>query len=203
MDAGDHLVYDQAIRSPLLIMGPVEGLILVFKTCFWLSLAMTAPFWGWVWLRFILPGMYARERAILVPFLLCSLFCIACGCSLAYYVTLPLANEYLTLFNSAIGQNAWTLNHYVNYVLLLCLGHAIAAELALLLMILVHFRLLSPEWMISKRRHMIVAAFILGALLTPPDVLTQVLLAIPLIAIYELAILYAKWRNRVLPISAG
>lgn len=192
---GEKLVYDQVIRSPLLIMGPIEGLVLVFKACFWLSIAITAPVWGWVWLQFILPGIKAQERAILVPFLLLSLFCMACGCAMAYLVTLPLANDYLALFNSSIGQNAWTLNHYVNYVLFLCLGHAIAAELALMLLVLVHFRLLSPEWMISKRRYMIVGAFILGALLTPPDVLTQLLLAFPLIGIYEIAILYAKWRK--------
>ena len=95
-----------------------------------------------------------------------------------------------------MGQNAWTLNHYVNYVLLLCLGHAVAAELALLLLILVHFRFLSPSWLIAQRRYMIVLAFICGALLTPPDILTQLLLALPLIVLYEFAILYAKWLNR-------
>ena len=115
---------------------------------------------------------------------------------MAYFITLPIANQYLSLFNSAIGQNSWTLALYVNYVLFLCMGHAIAAELALLLLILVHFRCLSAEWLISKRRHMIVAAFILGALLTPPDVLTQLLMAIPLIGIYELAIWYAKFRGK-------
>lgn len=196
MAPGEALFYDQIIQSPLLIMGPIEGLVLVFKACFWLSLALTAPIWGWVWLQFILPGIKAQERAILVPFLLLSVACMASGCALAHLISLPVANDYLTLFNSSIGQNAWTLNHYVNYVLFLCLGHAIAAELALILMVLVHFRLLSPEWMIAKRRYMIVAAFILGALLTPPDVLTQLLLAFPLMGIYEVAILYAKWRQR-------
>ena len=130
---GEALFYDQIVHSPLLIMGPIEGLVLVFKACLWLSIALTAPIWGWVWLQFILPGIKAQERAVLIPFLLFSLICMACGCSFAYLITLPLANEYLSLFNSSIGQNAWTLNHYVNYVLFLFLGHAIAAELALLL----------------------------------------------------------------------
>ena len=129
------------------------------------------------------------------------MFSVACGCAIAYCFTLPLANEYLTFFNSSIGQNAWTLNHYVNYVLFLSFGHAIAAELALLLFVLVHYRFLSPEWLISKRRYMIVVAFILGALLTPPDVLTQILLAVPLMGIYEIAILYAKWRKPTIIVS--
>lgn len=189
------LVYDQIIRTPLLIMGPLEGLILVFKACFWLSIAITAPFWGWVWLQFILPGIHSQERLVLIPFLSGSILCVMGGCLLAYWMTLPLANEYLSLFNHSIGQNAWTINHYVNYVLFLCLGHAIAAEIAFLLLGLVHYRFLTPEWLISKRKYMIVGAFILGALLTPPDVLTQILMAVPLIGVYEVAILYAKWRK--------
>lgn len=196
---GEALVYEEAIQSPLLIMGPIEGLVLVLKACFWLSLALTAPIWGWIWLQFILPGLKAQERAILIPFLLLSLICLAIGIASAYYITLPIANQYLLFFNSSIGQNAWTLTHYVDYVLLLCLGHAIAAELALLLFILVHFHVLSAAWLIAKRRYMIVFAFILGALLTPPDVLTQLLLAIPLMGLYEVAIYYAKWRKRNSP----
>jgi sec-independent protein translocase protein TatC len=194
---GEILLYEEAIRFPLFIMGPIEGLILVFKVCFWLSIALTAPFWGWLWLQFILPALKDKERALLIPFLLCSLLFLGLGIALAYYVTLPIANQYLLLFNTSIGQNTWTLTHYVDYVLLLCLGHAVAAELVLLLLMLVHFRLLSPHWLISKRRYMIVLAFVLGALLTPPDVLTQLLLAIPLIGLYEIAIGYAKWLERI------
>lgn len=189
---GQTLLYEEVSPSSFLVMGPIEGVILVFKTCFWISVVITAPIWSWIWLHFILPGLKEQERAILFPFLLCSLLCLILGVTLAYYITLPIANQYLMFFNSSIGQNAWTLAHYVNYVLFLCLGHAIAAELALFLFMLVHFRFLTPSWLIAKRRYMIVLAFILGALLTPPDVLTQLLLAIPLIGCYEIAIWYAK-----------
>ena len=200
--SGEILVYEQVAPSSFLIMGPIEGISLVFKLSFWISLALTAPFWGWVWIQFILPGLKARERLVLFPFLLCSTICLCLGMAFAYCVTLPIANQYLTLFNDSIGQNAWTLMHYIQYVLLLCLGHAVAAELGLLLFLLVHFRFLSPGGLIAKRRYMIVVAFILGALLTPPDILTQLLLAIPLIGLYEAAIWYAKWRYRsVIPVK--
>jgi sec-independent protein translocase protein TatC len=180
-------------------MGPLEGFVLVLRVCFWLSLVLTAPLWGWFWLQFILPGLKNSERVILLPFLFYSLLFLSLGITLAYYVTLPVANQYLLFFNRSIGQNAWTLTHYVNYVLLLCLGHAIAAELTLLLFMLVHWRVLSPHWLMKKRRYMIVLAFILGALLTPPDVVTQLFLALPLIGAYEAAIWYAKWLHRANP----
>lgn len=193
---GETLIYDQPVDLPLLVMGPVEGIMLVFKACFWLSFALTSPIWGWVWLQFALPGIREKEKAILIPFLLCSIICMICGCLFAHWVTLPIANGYLYLFNTTVGQNAWTLNHYINYVLLLSLGHAVAAEIALLLLMLVHYRLLSSQWLVSKRKVMIIGAFILGAIVTPPDVLTQVMLALPLMGIYELAIYYAKWREQ-------
>lgn len=194
---GETLFYEQVLQSPLLILGPIEGLVLVFKVCFWLSVVLTAPLWGWAWLQFILPGLKREERSLVLPFLFCSIFCLCLGIAFAYYVTLPLANQYLLAFNQSLGQNAWTFTNYANYVLLLCFGHAIAGELSLLLLMLVHFRFLSADWLRAKRRYFIVLAFILGGLLTPPDVFTQLLLALPLMGLYEVAIWYAKWRQRV------
>ena len=194
LDPGQSLLYEQAITSPLLILGPMEGVTLVFKVCLWLSIALTAPLWGWVWLQFILPGLKSGERILILPFTICSLFSLGIGIGFAYFVTLPLANQYLSAFNLSIGQNAWTVTHYVNYVLFLCLGHAVAAELSFILLLLVHYRFLSPSWLISKRRYMIVLAFVLGALLTPQDVLSQLLLALPLVVLYEIAIWYSKFR---------
>lgn len=196
---GETLFYEEILDPSFLILGPIEGVSLVLKICFWLSLASTAPVWGWLWLQFILPGLRKEERVALFPFLVLSIVCLATGMILAYTITLPLANQYLLSFNHSIGHNAWTLTHYIDYLLLLCLGHAVAAELALLLFILVHFRLISAEELIRKRRLMIVVAFILGALLTPPDVLTQLLLAIPLTILYEAAIYYAKKRRKPPP----
>ncbi len=194
LDPGQSLLYEQTINSPLLILGPMEGITLVFKMCFWLSIALTAPLWGWVWLQFILPGLKSREKVLILPFMICSLFSLGIGITFAYFVTLPLANQYLSVFNLSIGQNAWTVTHYVNYVLFLCLGHAVAAELGFILFLLVHYRFLSPTWLISKRRYMIVLAFVLGAFLTPQDVISQLLLALPLVILYEIAIWYSKFR---------
>lgn len=192
---GESILYDEVVDHPLLVLGPIEGMMVVIKTCFWLSFALTAPIWGWIWLKFILPGLERNEKAILFPFLSLSLISLILGCLFAYCVTVPLANGYLFSFNQAIGQNEWTLKLYVDYVLLVCLGHAIAAEIGLLLFILIHFQAISTSWLIKKRRYMIVLAFILGALLTPPDVLTQLLMAFPLMGLYEAAILYGKWRE--------
>lgn len=193
---GEFLTYEEQLNHSLLVINPLEGVVLVFKICFWISLFITAPIWTWFALEFVIPGLKDRERNFALPFLICSLICLSLGMAFGYFVTLPIANQYLFLFNQSIGINAWTLTHYVNYVLVICLGHAIAAELALFLFLLVHFRFLEANHLIDKRRYVIVLAFILGALLTPPDVLTQFLLAIPLICLYEIAIIYAKAKTK-------
>ena len=76
------------------------------------------------------------------------------------------------------------------------MANGVAFEIGAILFLLVHYRLISAEAMREKRRYVILAAFILGALLTPPDVLTQLLMAVPLIILYEIAILYASLRSQ-------
>lgn len=186
--------YEVIREQQLLILSPLEGLLLTMKVCFWISLALTSPLWGWILLQFILPGLKQAEKAVVIVFGCWSCLWMGAGVALAYFVTIPIANQYLQTFNAALGQNAWTLAAYIEYTLLLFLGHILAFELGFLLLCLVHFQCISAEWLVDKRRYMIVAAFILGALLTPPDILTQLMLALPLIGLYEIAILYGRWQ---------
>lgn len=178
----------------LVIMGPLDGMLSAFKICLWSGAVITAPFWGFVFLQFLLPALKSQERALILPFMGLSIAFLSIGFLFAYHLTIPLANEYLLAFNAGIGMNLWSLSHYIDYTLILLLGHAIAFEFCLILLFLVHLRVIRVEQMTSWRRQMIVAAFILGAILTPPDIFSQVMLAIPLIALYEVAILYARFR---------
>lgn len=195
VESNGYLDYEKSSSPQLLFLSPLEGLLLTLKVSFWLSIALTAPIWGWIALQFVLPGLHSHEKAAAIPFLLGSFCCMALGLALAYFVTIPLANQYLLAFNATLGQNAWSFSHYIDYTLLIYFGHVAALEICLLLLLMVHFRIVSAEWLASKRRCMIVAALILAALLTPPDVLTQLALAVPLIGIYEIAILYGKNKN--------
>ena len=92
------------------------------------------------------------------------------------------------------GENFWALSQYLSFTMTLFLAHAISCELALVLLYLVHFQVITPNFLFDYRRHAIILSFILGALLTPPDVMTQVALASFFIVTYETAIIYAKLR---------
>lgn len=195
---GGILYLEHTQQKPSLVMlSPLEGMITSFKMSFWIGLIGTSPLWMFFILRFLMPALSPKERTLLFPFLTLSILFLLLGLMFAYFITIPFANSYLQLFNAEIGTNLWTLSHYMDYTLMLLLATAFVFELCLLLLFLVHFGIFTPEALIDKRRHMIVAAFILGAILTPPDVLTQFLLAIPLIGLYELTILYGRIRKRI------
>ncbi len=186
----------ERIGPPLMILGPLEGISIAIKVCLWGALALAAPFWGYFLLQFATPGMHSHERNMVIPFALLSLLAMGLGAIFAQHFTLPLSNTFLMNFNQSIGLNFWTLEQTLDYTIVLLLAHMIAFELIAILLLLTHYRWIGPDQLKSHRKGAILSSLILGALLTPPDVLTQILLAAPLIASYELAIWYAGYRNR-------
>lgn len=194
---GGYLDVESAYhKEKLVIFGPIEGMMITFKVCFWLGLVLSFPFILFFLLRFAAPGLKREEMRLAIPCLCLSIFFISAGFALAYFVTIPIANQYLQAFNASIGENLWSLSEYLDYTFFLLLANGVAFEIGLILLILVHLGFLTHETMVAKRRHMVVVAFIVGAILTPPDVMTQLMLAIPLILLYELAIFYAALRKK-------
>ncbi len=180
----------------LIVLGPIDGFKTVLKACFWFGLVVSSPLWLLYIFQFIAPALYASERRIALPV---SMFCmvfLVLGLLFAFFVTIPLANEALFAFNGAIGENLWSLALYLDYTVVLLLANALAFEMSALLLLFVHYGVVTGQWLSEKRRIMYVFIFVMSALLTPPDVLTQLLMAIPLLAMYELILLYARWRQR-------
>lgn len=194
--AGAYLDIDKVQNNGLVLFGPAEGMLTAFKVCFWLGLLLSSPLWATLILRFVLPALHPTEKRMLYLFLAGTTMALIAGFSVAYYLTIPFANRYLEAFNASIGSNLWSLSHYLDYTLMLLIANGLLFETGLGLFLLVHAGILTYEWMRTKRRYMIVLAFILGALLTPPDVPTQLMVAIPLIGLYELALLFARARAR-------
>lgn len=179
----------------LAILGPLDGLTMILKFSFWVGLVGTAPIWIFFVVKFITPALHKHERRMLLPWILLSLVFFGLGCSFAYLITIPFANYYLAQFNQGLGVDMWSIASYGDYTLFLMLANGLAFELCLAIFWLVHMGIVTAETLSTYRRYAIVVIFILAALLTPPDVITQLLLAVPLCGVYELAILYAKTRR--------
>ncbi len=183
-------------KTQLAIFGPLEGMLMTFKLSFWVGLTASSPFWLYFIFSFIAPALTKRSNRLIIPFICSSLVFMFFGFLFAYTLTIPIANEYLTLFNQDIGQNIWSLSNYMDYTITLLLGNGIAFEGLVIGLFLVHYKKLTAEQLIAFRRYFIVFAFIIGAILTPPDILTQLMLAVPLIAFYEIIIVYARVRGK-------
>ena len=176
----------------LALLSPTEGLVAVCRCCFWFGLVATSPIWLFLLLLFVAPGLYSSERRLIAPFFAATLLFFSCGSAFAYGITLPFAVHYLKLFNANIGINVWSLSYYLDFSLLLILANGLAFEGAVILFFLIHFRVVSPDTLARRRREVFIAILLLSALLTPPDFITQLLLAAPLTLLYEAAILYGK-----------
>lgn len=183
-------------KSKLAIFSPVEGLTTILKTSIWVGAAASSPIWlYWIYL-FVAPAMHESEKKRFIPFILFSLLFSFLGLAFCYYTTIPLANHYLFALNTEIGSNLWGLSNYLNYTLILLIGNLLAFELCVILFFLIHLGFITDASMRKHRPFAIISIFVLSAILTPPDVFTQLMLAVPLIGFYELGILYAKIKSR-------
>ncbi len=181
---------------PLVILSPIEGMLSSLKISIWVGILVSSPIALYLLLDFISPGLRAREKGLIFPFMALSLAFISLGLTLAYGYTIPFANVLLAQFNSEIATNFWALSSYIDYTILIILANGLAFEAFVVLLFLVHYGILSPSWMRKKRRYIIVAIFILSAILTPPDVFTQCMMAFPLVILYEVSIIYGSFREK-------
>ena len=150
---------------------------------------------------FIKPGLYQYEKHRLKIYLLLFQLLFLIGTIIAYYIMLPLACNFFTKFQytkELLGTPIYfevKIASYIDLVTKLCLTFALAFEFPIILLVLVKSKVLSIHDMKEYRRYFIVIIFIIAAIATPPDVLSQILLALPLILLYEISILICKLNN--------
>jgi Tat protein translocase TatC len=180
----------------LYLFDPLEGFVMAIKISFWGGIVLSSPLWLYFILRFFLPALQKKEKSLIFPFLILSCMCILGGIAFAYVITLPFVSSYFIQFNVGLGENLWGFKEMVNFTLGLILAHALVFELYVILLFLIHYRLLKHDPLKKMRKGIIVAIFILAAVLTPPDVLSQLLLAFPMMILFETALFFARIKCR-------
>lgn len=145
-----------------------------------------------IWL-FVAPGLYRHEKKAFLPFLIATPFMFYAGCAVMYYLVMPyVINVMLSQYVPEDIEKTLRSSDYLERVLQLVFAFGFAFEVPVLLTLLIRVGIVSSEGLRSKRRYAIVVAFIVAAVLTPPDVVSQIALAVPLLAFYEISILIGR-----------
>ena len=163
-----------------------------FKLVLMLSVFLAMPVILYQCWAFVAPGLYANEKRIAGPLLVSSILLFYMGVAFAYFVVFPLVFGFFTSVGPEIVNISTDIGRYLDFVLALFFGFGLAFEVPIATIILVAIGITTPKKLADKRPYIIVAAFIIGMLLTPPDVISQVLLALPMWVLFEAGLIASR-----------
>lgn len=179
---GGHLVATQ-VASPFFTP---------MKLAFCVALMLAMPWLLYQLWAFVAPGLYKREKRLAFPLLASALALFYAGCAFAYFIVLPAVFTFLNKVTPPGVAMMTDISAYLDFVLAIFLAFGISFELPVALVILVLLGWVTPAQLREWRGYAIVGIFFIAAILTPPDVVSQLLLALPMIALYELGIIAAR-----------
>jgi sec-independent protein translocase protein TatC len=163
-----------------------------FKLTLVLAIFIAIPhilhqFWS-----FIAPGLYKHEQSLILPLLVSSTLLFYLGMAFAYYVVFPLVFGFMVSMTPDGVAMMTDISRYLDFVLKMFFAFGIAFEVPVITVVFVWLEMITPEALASKRPHIIVGAFIIGMLMTPPDVISQTLLAIPMWLLFEIGLFFSR-----------
>lgn len=175
------------------VLTPYGIVLLYMQTVLICGLILSMPntlFWLW---KFVAPGLLPRERRYVARIVILTSLCFFGGVAFSYFILLPYSLTFFAAFGTRTIDLNIAIDHYIGFILTLLLGAGLVFELPMISWFLTKIGFLTPEFMRQYRRHSIVVILILSALVTPtPDPLTQLMLAVPLLLLYETSIFVSK-----------
>ena len=172
-----------------------ETFFTALKVAFFAGFIVSLPVIFWQLWLFLAPGLYDHEKKLVIPFVFFGTLMVLIGASFAYYIVVPLGFDFLIAFGSTVVTVLPSIGKYVDFFTKLLFGFGIAFELPVITFFLAKIGLVDDRMLKDFFRYAIVIIFIVAALLTPPDVLSQLLMAAPLILLYGVSIYIAKVFN--------
>jgi sec-independent protein translocase protein TatC len=177
-----------------------EAFFVQVRVAFFGALMLSFPVIATQAWRFVAPGLYRQEKSALLPFLVATPFLFTAGAAFAYFVAVPVALRFLLGFQGELGgvmQEALpSVGQYLTFIMQFLFAFGAAFLLPILLMLLARAGIVTLDQLVKGRRYAIVIAFVIAAIFTPPDVVSQLLLAIPLCILYEISILAIRLTER-------
>jgi sec-independent protein translocase protein TatC len=196
-------VMGQQGTQRLIYTSLTEAFTTSIKISFLTALYLTLPIiLNQIW-RFVAPGLYDKERAAFLPFLLATPVLFTVGACMVYFFVMPMAWGFFLGFQTSAGETVLPIQlearigDYLDLIITLIFAFGMCFQLPVLLMLLARAGIITKQTLIDKRKYAFVAAFVIGAVLTPPDVLSQIMLALPLYFLYELSIFCISHTQKV------
>ena len=178
----------------VMISTEVAGPFLVpLKFAFALSIAIAIPYLLYQIWSFIAPGLYENEKRLAFPLLFSSTILFYCGIAFAYFVVFPLMFSFFPSVAPMGIEVTPDINHYLGFVLKLFFAFGIAFEVPIATILLIKAGVTTREKLAKKRQYVVLGAFVLGMLLTPPDIFSQTMLALPMWLLFELGLIMSKY----------
>ena len=179
-------------QSSMIAIDVLSPFLTPLKFTLVLAVFITIPWILYQVWAFIAPGLYQKEKRLALPVLISSTLLFYCGMAFAYFVIMPIFFAFITS-TAPEGVAVMTdINRYLDFVMTIFFAFGVAFEVPVATVILVLIGIVTPEAMATKRPYVIVGAFVVGMLLTPPDVISQTLLAVPMWLLFEVGIFVSR-----------
>ena len=184
------------LQGKLIFLSPPEAFFTALKISFFAGILIALPFVLYQVWKFIEPGLYEHEKRFILPFMFFSLLFFFLGASFAYFVILPFGLRFLLGFMGNLLIPQITVGNYVSFVIQMILAFGFVFLLPVIVWLLSKLGIINYRLLEKNRKYAILVIFIVAALLTPPDAFSQIMMAIPLLVLYELSIWVSKFAGK-------
>jgi len=189
----EHACQATGKSCPVIYTSLIEPFFTQVKISAFAAICITFPVIASQIYKFVAPGLYKKERMALVPFLIATPIMFAVGATFLYFVLLPLALKFFVSYQQYVGIELMPkIGEYIDLVIKLVLAFGLCFELPVILTLLAKVGFVSSQGLREKRRYAIIAVTVVAALFTPPDAISMMSLAVPMVALYEISIWLAK-----------
>ena len=189
----DSTFCNVAFTDNLISLKPTQQLMTAIWSSLILGIILAFPYLLWELWRFISPGLTKKEVKSSRGFMFIASFLFFCGIAFSFFVIAPISIHFLYNYQiSELIQNNFTLDSHIGLVTNMLLGVSILFELPVLIYFLTKIGLVTPDFLRKYRKHALVVVLILAAIITPPDIASQVIVAIPILILYEISIKVSK-----------